>query len=113
MMDRIDTLIRELEGASGSAERGAILDALTYAHASKWIDTAAFHRAQKMLHVGAFLSAAMVLVPEGWNVNIEIASFQNAAWLHKTGETVKSDYGTNRPPALALSIASLKARRGA
>jgi len=59
------------------------------------------------------LDAALKLVPEGWNITIEIASFQNAAWLHKDGETVRSDYGTKRAPALALCIAALKARNKA
>ncbi len=55
------------------------------------------------------LQDAVALVPEGWNITIEIASFQNAAWLNKAGESVKSDYGTNRAPALSLCIAILKA----
>ena len=129
-MDRIDTLLRELEGAAGSAERGAILNALTYAHASKWIDTAAFHRAQKMLHVGAFLSAALTLVPEGWTVMHAGQNPVSGTWywgLHKQAEAgvnngfcqqvgsrelFNSDHHTTNP-ALALCIAALKARRGA
>ena len=120
-MDRIDTLIREVEGASVSAERGVILDALTYAHASKWIDAATFHRAQKMLRVGAFLSAVLPLMPEGYaieklmiwpgqpsDVMLLGTHFQNGEYWHtgKDGRW-KAEAAT---PALALCIAALKAR---
>ena len=113
-MDRIDTLIRELEGTSATVERGAILDALTYAHASKWIDTATFHSAQKMLHVGAFLSAALTLVPEGlaWTMysdgSIELGPEPS------DGQMMDSVWAAEAAtPALALCIVALKARRGA
>ena len=134
-MDRIDTLIRELENASVSEERGVILDALTYAHASKWIDTATFHRAQKMLHVGAFLSAVLPLVPEGcrWSVGNQDrekakahASCLHMAILHralndpsprteKKSKAVLAMWNNTdaTTPALSLTTASFKARRGA
>lgn len=61
-------------------------------------------------HYTASLDAALMLVPEGYNTSIEIASFQNAAWVQKHGEPVRSDYGTKRAPAIALCIAALGAR---
>lgn len=111
-MTDVDTLIRDLEEAPVGKERAAILDALTYAHASKWIDTAAFHRAQKMLHVGAFLSAALTLLPEGWWWSLE--TFSDGCYA-RVAETSKQLHclGTQKPPALALCIAALKARSAA
>ena len=118
-MDRIDTLIRDLEKASVSEERGVILDALTYAHASKWIDTATFHNAQKMLHVGAFLSAVLVLVPEGWSIAglWEAVQRKDRPWwgvnLRRDDPYKVLTVQGSTTPALGLSIAAIKARRGA
>ena len=121
-MDRIDTLIRDLEKASVSEERGVILDALTYAHASKWIDTATFHGAQKMLHVGAFLSAALPLVPEGYAIEqmmiwpgepsdgmVVGTRFRAGRYWHEAGKDGRWK-ATAATPALALASAALKAR---
>jgi hypothetical protein len=62
----------------------------------------------------ASLDAAMTLVPEGWRVTTENASFQKAAWLHpengQNGGCICSSYDRAKTVALALCAAALRAR---
>lgn len=101
--------IQRLEEAEEAEEGALILDALTYAHASRWITTQQFNRAQKQLRCGAYVSAALTLVPEGrfWSLDNSATAFTSELGCGPQNITT-SDAAT---PALALSSAALKERK--
>ena len=57
------------------------------------------------------VDAALTLVPENWDITLEITSSYRAAWLRQISATIRPDHNTNRPICLALCIAALKARQ--
>lgn len=113
--------IQRLEAAEEVEQGALILDALTYAYASRWITTGQFHLAQEQLRREAYLDAARTLVPEGWHGEVRFGKWPEhdprhvALWSNDLS-VKESVYGvglTNRSatPALGLTIAALKARK--
>ncbi len=107
-----DTLIARLEAATEETQHVAIYDAIKYCRDHGWITYEQALKAFGFRTLGAFLDAALTLVPgeRQWRINgvgdsgmfdghVEILS--GGVWLA---------YGGVAPtPALALCIAALKA----
>lgn len=123
-MDHIDTLIRDLEGASeGSRELdGEIALLLGWVkHHAGWAHWTTPEGLENQ-HVPFFsdsLDDALTLVPEGWGWLVEVWQ-REESWA----QVVRRPEGSTKPsgvfegaeaksPALALCIAAIKARRAA
>lgn len=70
----------------------------------------AFEHGDCPLHYTTNLQDAVPLKPEDASLTLEIAPFQNAAWLKVPDMPVCSDHGTNRPIALVVCIAIIKSK---
>ena len=83
-------LLAKLETATETEQEELILEALQYAYAQDWIKLVITGKAGRWVRQGAFLSAAMVLVPEGWLFN---RMDQMSSW---TAKAVKSPIPTEK-----------------
>lgn len=108
-MTDTETLIERLEAATPKGERAAILAMLDHAKDADWLTFDQWRAAYRFWDVGAYLDAAMTLVPEGWRWHVD---YRPAAQCWHGLHCVFDDEGdcTGTTPALALSIAALKAR---
>ena len=111
------TLITKLEAAPEDEQEQLIQDALQYAFEHDWITATVFVLAKEWLRMGAFLCAALVLVPEGWWWRMNqsggpMRGEQNdlspiyTTTLFRPRLEVRGTHGT---PALAFTIAAMKA----
>ena len=111
-------LIAKLEAAPEAEQEGLILEALQLAYSHSWITHYMFMRARRWALLGAYLSAAVVLVPEGWWWSINqsggpMKGGQNdlspiyTTTLFRPRLEVRGTQGT---PALAVAIAAMKTR---
>lgn len=136
-MTNLPKLIERLESATAEQQRELlwqawqVLRGSTYAPddaaAARIADDADYQRFVKMLAAGAHESAALMLVPEGWQVTSLGENVISEGWrcdlaerptsrqlaAYERGETymVRSERGEAATPALALTAACLKARQ--
>ncbi|KKN89998.1 hypothetical protein LCGC14_0231100 [marine sediment metagenome] len=103
-------IITKLEAATEAEQGNVILEAIDYARKQGWISAKAREDARLFVGVGAFLDAAMTLVPEGWEW--QIISDDGAAVYKRSkehgGYAIIFD-GQATTPALALCAAALRA----
>ncbi|KKM77689.1 hypothetical protein LCGC14_1367410 [marine sediment metagenome] len=104
-------IIAKLEAATEAEQGNVILEAIDYARKQGWISAKAREDARLFVGVGAFLDAALILVPDGWDVEIK-QSRHRKGWraLLWSGGYGTGKFGDAPTPALALCIAALKAR---
>ena len=125
-------LIAQLEAAREDNQHIAIYDALKFAHKSGWITARQFDRALHQRDCGAYLDAARMLVPEGYSWSCYAHPIRGAVepeprsycsvYLLDTEVTKTSGGALDRrllsgpfegeatTPALALTVAALRAR---
>ena len=100
-------LIAKLEAAQEDEQGELILKALQYAFEHDWIIATRFVLAKMWVRSGAYLSAAMVLVPKGWFCRLDTSGADVQLWHpDKRWEEYRGFAAT---PALAVAIAALKA----
>lgn len=115
-------LIERLEKATAENEHVAIYDALVFAHKAGWLSDGPYDVAMRWRNEGAYLCAAMTLVPEGYRVD-QIGEWEamplraRGPWyaiLKRVGSaagTISTDRADHFPSAaLALCAAALKAQ---
>ena len=105
-------LIKKLEAATEDQQEELILEALQFSYDRDWITHATFTKAWAWVRSGAYLSAAMVLVPEGWfTYKVLQAVYHPYKWLWNVQVfgTSKQAEGVALYPATALTIAAMKA----
>ena len=100
-------LIAELEGATEARQELVIREALKFARDQGWITIQTYTKAEAWAHSGAYLSAAMVMVPEGWMVR----KFEQwpDGWYCSIVKSSAAHQGNQKPPALAITIAAMRA----
>ena len=112
-------LIARIENASAADQSDVIRAALRHALDQGWITVDAYKRAQLMCNAGAFVDAALTLIPEGhaWSVRWNRASdgelYGDArCWrfCHPRDDETPTHRALAATPALALSAAALRAR---
>ncbi len=107
-------LLVELLAATAETQESALHAALRYAHRKEWIDGPTGLRAGAWLGAGAYLDAALVLVPKGYAgqilVGLGVAGHSAAVWDETTSGTRPAYEAKAATPALALVLAALKAR---
>jgi hypothetical protein len=114
----LSELIAKLEEAGAEDQTDVVRAALRFALDQGWITADAYRRAQEMCNAGAFLDAALTLLPEGMGARLlinTVAGRCSAASVIPTGGGDSNDLSVHigmerRTPALALCIASLRAR---
>ena len=113
-----DTLIAWLEAATEKDQREGLLAAANHARLRGWINDAEQARMFAFIEVGAFLDAALILVPGGYDVWLIGVSRQisNGVFTHdykpyaEVMNAQEQVFGEEAAtPALALCIAALKA----
>ena len=105
-------LIKKLETATEDQQEELILEALQFAYDRDWIVLRTHSLATAWVRSGAYLSAAMVLVPEGWfTYKVLQAVYHPYKWLWnlQVFGTSKQAEGVALYPATALTIAAMKA----
>ena len=100
-------LIAKLEAATEGEQERLILEALDVAHRHNWINPATYTKAWGWAAAGHYLSAAMVMVPEGWMVR----KFEQwpDGWYCSIVKSSAAHQGNQKPPALAITIAAMRA----
>lgn len=105
-------LIHRIEEAGAEQEAALVHEAVVLAHGKGWITDDQLKTAGTFWHVGAYLQAALILLPEGlwWVLN---SGVQSGAALAKisAGKTWDTHDGNAATPALAVCVAALKARK--
>ena len=105
-------LIAKLEAAPEAQQELVFLEVLELARNRNWINDDTHERARQWVINGAYLSAAEVRVPEGWHVSHAYWT-KTAATFNLTKEVgVYAEARDMAAPALALTIAALKAHDG-
>ena len=110
-------LIDKLEKATADEQESVLRDALAFAWQRGWLSRDTYNRAREWVDLGAYESAALTLVPEGWS------RLQKTAEHHENGFVVElwRSWGPDaykrisvrhQTEAIALCIAALKARGG-
>lgn len=122
MSNPLDDLIARLEKATEADQQSVMLDVIAFAYKSKWIAAIAYNRALEWILLGAYESAALILVPEGWSWTVKAyrdcappndtahAVVSRVAW-EKRGD--EAEFYKSSNPAIALCIAALKAMQTA
>lgn len=102
------SLLSRLESATED-EGYLIKRVVRHAWTQGWIDRETHDTALHWAAVGAFLSAAVSLVPEGWYW--EIKQHSDGAYVEIADSSLRMNKfkGSQRPAALALCIAIIKA----
>lgn len=122
-MSALSDLIARLEKATADNEHIAIYDALMFAHNQGWISDGQYDLAMVWRNVGAYLCAALTLVPSHPVPNIRPGQWwwMVEAWpseckanvAYENGDSgIIEEEGKAPTPALALVSAALRARRG-
>lgn len=104
-------LIEKIEAAKEETQRSVIYDALVWAHKNEHITDGKYDLAIRFLNAGAYLDAAMQLVPEGWwwVLNSGVTAPATALLGTRDNPGVRSMGAT---PALAFCAACLRAMGG-
>ena len=105
-------LLQRLEAASADEQGHLISEAASYAREQGWIDHATCLKAISWVKVGAYLDAALTLVPEGTDWKLHRTSCNADVWFTAEIQDSNEDWWRARKssPALALCIAALRAR---
>ena len=107
-------LIERLESAPDAEQGDLIAETIIFMQARGFISNVVAAEAHRLVSVGAYMDAAMTLIPEGWFVRLTEVRF--GMWLTELWDGDKSTLiapdiqllgGT---PALALTAAAMKAR---
>jgi|TARA_R100000501_G_C2620038_1_gene113312 hypothetical protein len=102
-------LAERIEALEGD-ERIWFIRAYEAVHGTECIDPKAWRRFEDLVNAGAFLDAAMTLVPEGWNWLVGTdagVGFQSALLRHGEEAPIEAIAAT---PALALCAAAIRAQ---
>lgn len=108
------TILDQLQNASADDQGYAIKCALREAKAQGWIDEDAFKSAMHWVAVGAFVDAALTLVPAKslWSVaDMEDGPVAEVLIPLLGGHFGEGGSSRGATPALALCIAALKAQQ--
>lgn len=107
-------LIARLEAAKAEDQTDVVRDALRFSLDQGWITADAYRRAYEMCNAGAFVDAALVMVPEGWSATMSAHHRNIGTFARVFNNGLVSEPAAvchrNGPLSLALTIAILKAR---
>ena len=109
-------LLAKLEAATEADQERLIWDAVQYAYNRSWIFTPTCAKAHSWVRSGAYMSAAMVLMPEGWAIRNLWQAVKPKdwpwwgiqLWRPEPYKVLPSVLGA-ATPALAVAIAALRA----
>ena len=106
----MDDLIAELERAEKGSQPELLHRAVDFARDQGWFNEDEHAKAWAFINIGAFESAALTLVPEGryWRINPSLSKGRPTAGVECDTCEAMAEAAT---PALALTIAALKARK--
>lgn len=109
--DEILLLVEDLEAAGPEHEPKLVGDVIEYAVECGWLTADEFQRACKFMIAGAYLDAALLTVPEGWNGQVDFGLSPNSAelWNNRFAPDCVEISVEAETPALALCAASMKA----
>ena len=104
-------LLAKLEAAPEADQERLIMEALQYAYDHDWITGVTFVMVRAWVPLGAYLSAAMVLLPKGaaWSISqSDDRDDQRPCGVVQVAISTGEEFAAT--PALALALAALKAR---
>jgi hypothetical protein len=115
MSSQMNDLLTSLESATEDDQTYVLLRAAAEAESRGWISKEIAMSCREFICCGAFIDAAITLVPEGWHWMIDSERIKGGkpyAWVHRRinrgrGKT-RDGYGST--PAVALCIAAIRAR---
>ena len=105
----MDELIARLEAAGPSLEHVLLYDVLKMARNRGWISESIYERATRYRYNGAHENAALMLLPEGYEVSDATWHEDGKAWV-SVSEIPPMFSAEGKTFPLALCIAALKAR---
>ncbi len=111
----MNDLLARLEIAPPKDERGLLKNCARLAFQRGWITVGQNCRMRQFIEAGAFIDAAMTLVPEGWRIAEmkdglgENGSCELRLWCPNNYALGHKYPAYASTPALAISIAALKA----
>ena len=100
-------LIEKLEAATEAEQERLILETLQFAYDRDWMTGVKFVMVRAWMPLGAYLSAAVVLVPEGWFYRLDTSGADVQLW--HPDKRWEEHRGFATTPALAITIAAMKA----
>lgn len=114
MTDPLTDLIARLETATAEEQDGALMDAIDCANARGWITGPELFKADRWRAYGAYESAALVLLPDGWSVSLNAFPIESGkphvsrCFLNGDGKVARNEEHC-ATPALAIAAASIRA----
>jgi len=103
-------LIARLEAAAADEQQNLVLECLNLAYKHQWLPMRAYAVAVSWCMTGAYESAALTLVPEGYEWTIGLVNTRGFCSLGPEGTFTTTAEVDAATPALAICAAALKAR---